>query len=135
MQNLQYKFDCNWVTVLQYDLLRLRKTQSALQLHMFFFSSFFSFFCQPYPELWEYKSVFLILEISQYGGSRRWVHIFPRYPWKKWFKNWYLDFYKAYDQQTWQDGGLPCSRNSLIMLSYKITWQPKSIISSLPQCL
>ena len=31
-------------------LLRLRETHNALQLPVFFFFSFFSFFCQPYPE-------------------------------------------------------------------------------------
>ena len=42
--------------------LRLRETLNALQLPVFFFLSFFSFFCQPYPGLWHSKSVFLILK-------------------------------------------------------------------------
>ena len=43
-----------------YVLLRLRKTQNALQLPVFFF---FSFFCQRYVGYRNYKSVFLILKI------------------------------------------------------------------------
>ena len=64
-----------------YLFLRLRKTQSALQLLIFFFFSFFffSFFCYPGPVLRNCKLVFLILKISQYGGSRRRVELFPRY--------------------------------------------------------
>ena len=50
------------------------------------------------------KSVFLILKISQYGGSGRWVLLFSRYPCKIWHKNWYLHFYKTYDHQIWQTG-------------------------------
>ena len=74
----------------------------AWNLHVFFFS--FSFSCQPYPELWNCKSVFLILKISQYGVSRRCVQLFPRYPRMNWYKNWYLHFYKTYDHQIWREG-------------------------------
>ena len=78
--------------------MRLRETRSTLQLLVFFFL----FFCQPYPELQNCKSEFLILKISQYDRSRRWVQIFPRYSSKNWYKNWYLHFYKTYDHQIWQ---------------------------------
>ena len=70
----------------------------------FFFFSFFSFFCQPYPGLRNWKSVFLILKISQYGGSRWRVQLFPRYQCKNLYKNWYLYFYKTYGHQIWQVG-------------------------------
>ena len=50
--------------------LNFRETQNALQLPLLFFS-FFSFFCQRYPGLQNYKSVFPILKISQHGGSKR----------------------------------------------------------------
>ena len=65
----------------------------------FFFSFFFSFFCQPCLRLRNCKSVFLILKISEYGGLRLWVQLFPRYPCKNWYKNWHLHFYKTYDHQ------------------------------------
>ena len=53
------------------NLLRLRETHNALQLPVFFFFSFFySFFCQTYPGLRNGKSVFMILKILQYTGSR-----------------------------------------------------------------
>ena len=68
----------------------------------FFFSFFFSFFCQPCLRLRNCKSVFLILKISEYGGLRLWVQLFPRYPCKNWYKNWHLHFYKTYDHQIWQ---------------------------------
>ena len=59
-------------------LLRLRETHNVLQLSVFFFfvSFFFLFFCQLYPGLWNCQSVFLILKVSQYGGSRPWVQRF-----------------------------------------------------------
>ena len=50
--------------------LRLRVTHKTLQLPVFFFCLLFLFFCQPYPEFWDGKLVFLILKILQYGGSR-----------------------------------------------------------------
>ena len=61
---------------------------------------FFLFLCQPYPGLWNYKLVFLILKILQYDRLRRWVQLFPRYPCKKW----YLLFYKTYDHRIWLAG-------------------------------
>ena len=70
--------------------LLLQETQNALQLPVFFF--FLLFFCQPYSGLWNCKLVFLSLKIFQYGGSRRWVQIFTRYPSKKRYKNRYLYF-------------------------------------------
>ena len=82
-----------------YGILRWCETCNALQLPVFFFF-FFSYFCQPYPRLRNFKSVFLILKISQYGGSMRWGQLFPRYS----CKNWYLYFYKTYDHQIWQAG-------------------------------
>ena len=45
--------------------MRLRETQNALQLLVFFFS----LFCQRYPRLRNCKLPFLILKILQYGGS------------------------------------------------------------------
>ena len=57
----------------------------------------FFFFYQLYPGLRNCKSVFLILKISQYGGLGLWVRLFPRYPCKNWYKNWYFYFYKTYD--------------------------------------
>ena len=137
--------------------LRLLETQNALQLPVFFLS----FFCQPYKGLRNYKSVFLILKISQYGGSRWWVLLLPRYPCKL-YKNWYLHFYKSYDHHIWQagtsarfdsgettqvgagdvrmetylDGLLPIkSHDPLITWSCKITWQIKFFIFLLPKCL
>ena len=67
-----------------------------------------AFFCQSYLGLLNYKSIFLILKISQYVELRQWVQLFPRYPrknWcKNWCKNWYLHFCKTYDHQIWQSG-------------------------------
>ena len=82
--------------------LRLRKTQNALQLPVFFF--LLLLFCQPYLGLRNCKSAFLILKISQYGGSRQWVQPFSRDRCKNWYKNWYLRFYKTYNHQIWQVG-------------------------------
>ena len=50
------------------ELLRLCKTQNALQLLVFFLFFVFLFFCQSYPGLQNSKSVFLILKIPRYGG-------------------------------------------------------------------
>ena len=50
------------------------------------------FFCQPCPGLRNCKAVFLIFKNSQYGGSRRWVQLFRRYPCNNWYKNWNLHF-------------------------------------------
>ena len=51
----------------------------------------------------------------------------------------YLHYQSAYGHQTWQaylDGLLPIKLHEpLIMWSCKITWQPKIIVSALPQCL
>ena len=97
------------------SFLCLRETYKALQLSVFF--SFFSFFCQPWPGLQNYKSVFLI---SQYGGSRQWVQLFLRYPCKNWNKNWYLHFHKTYDHQIWQAGtsrGVGSSRTQVLVAS------------------
>ena len=47
------------------------KRITFLQLLVFIFS----FFCQPCPGLWNCKSVFLILEISQYDIPSWWVQI------------------------------------------------------------
>ena len=80
--------------------LRLRETHNTLELLVLF--SFFSFFCQPYPGLRNCKTVFLILKIFQYGGSRQWVQLFHRYPCKNCCENWYLHFYMICDYQIWQ---------------------------------
>ena len=66
-------------------LLRLRKSQNALQFSLFFF---FLFLWQPYQGLRNWKSIFLILKIWHYGRLGRW----------------YLHFYKTYDQQIKQTG-------------------------------
>ena len=88
-----------------WHLFTLRKTHNTLQLPVFFFFSFFlSFFCKPYPGLGNCKLIFLILKISHYGGSRRWVQLYPRSSLKYWYKNWYLHFYMTYDHQIWQAG-------------------------------
>ena len=47
-------------------------------------------FCKLCLELRNCKSVFLILNISHYGGSRQWVQLFPMHLCKNWYKNWYL---------------------------------------------
>ena len=53
-------------------LLRLRETNNTLKLPVFFFFFFFfSFFCYLYLALRNYKSVLLILKISQFGESWR----------------------------------------------------------------
>ena len=65
---------------------------------LFFFIFFFSISSQPYLGLLNCKSVFLILKITQFGGPTRRVQLFSRYP----CKNWYLHFYKTYDQQIWK---------------------------------
>ena len=81
-------------------LLRLRETQNALQFPVFYFLFFF----QPYPGFRNYKLVFLILKICKYGRWRRWVQLFPRYSYEKWYKNWYLHFYNTYDHHIWKAG-------------------------------
>ena len=75
-----------------------------MQLPVFLFSFFFSFFCQPCSRLRNYKSVFLILKISQYGVPRLWVQLFPKCWCKNWYKNWYLHFHKTYNHQVRQAG-------------------------------
>ena len=75
-----------------------------IALYLPVLSFFFLFFCQPYPGLWNCKSVFVNLKIPQYGGSWRRVHTFPMYPCKNWHKNWYFHFYKSCDHQIGQSG-------------------------------
>ena len=89
-----------------FGLLRLCETYNALQLPVFFFFVFFyfSFFCQLCPVLWNCKSVFVILKISQFGGLRRWIQLSPRYSCKNWNKIWYLHFHKTCDYQILQAG-------------------------------
>ena len=65
---------------------------------------FFLFACQPYPGFRNYKSVFLILKILPYEGSRQWVKLFPKHPCKNWYKDWYLHSYRTYSHQIWQAG-------------------------------
>ena len=100
---------------------------------MFFFFFFFSFFYQLYPWLRNCKLVFLILKISQYDGSRRWVQPFPRYP----CKNWYLHFYKAYHHQIWQagtstrfDSNETNEAGAYDVITSIITWKTKNSIST-----
>ena len=53
----------------------------------------------------------------------------------------HLHFRSAYDRQTWQDGNLPYLASDhkvtwpFYQVAFKITWQTKMIIFSLPQCL
>ena len=53
------------------ELLRLLLTDNTLQLP--------EFFCPSFVGRWNHKSIFLILKISQYVGSRRLVQLFPSY--------------------------------------------------------
>ena len=53
------------------ELLRLLLTDNALQLP--------EFFCPSFVGRWNRKSIFLILKISQYFGSRRLVQLIPSY--------------------------------------------------------
>ena len=82
---LYWKYSSFFAYSKYWDLLRLREMHNTLQLPVFFFllSFFFSFFCQPCPGRRNWKSILLNLKISQYGGWRRWVHFFPRYPCKQ----------------------------------------------------
>ena len=67
-------------------ILHLR--DNALQLSVWLFS----FFCQSFQGLRNYKSVSLILKISQYLEPKWWLQIFLRFPCNNWYKNWYLHF-------------------------------------------
>ena len=58
----------------------------------------------PYPLLGKCKLLFPISKILQYGVSRRWVKLFPRYPCNNCYKNWYLHFFKTHDHKIWQAG-------------------------------
>ena len=124
--------------------MRLLETHNTLLLSVFFFFFFFffSFFCQPYPGLRNRKSVILILKISQYGGSWRWVQLFPRCPCKNRYKNWYLHFYETLVLMATKLGKLVTCHEELpsimllhplVMWSYEITRQTKTVISPLPQ--
>ena len=75
-----------------------------LSIDLFFLLLFLFFFCQLYPGLRNWKSVFLILKILQYDGWKRWIWLFPRYPCKNRYKNRHLHFYKTYDHQIWEAG-------------------------------
>ena len=99
--------------------LRKHKTHNALQLLAF----------QPYLGFQNCISLFLILKISHYGGPRRWIQLFQKCSCKNWYKNWYFHFYKNYDYNVSKDG------TSRGRYHVKITWQLKSILSSLPKCL
>ena len=55
-------------------------------------------FLEAISKTLNFKLVFLILKISQYGGLRLWV----RNPCKNWYKNCYIHFYKTYNQQNWE---------------------------------
>ena len=100
-------------------LSRLREMRCASQLHVFFY-----FFCQLCPGIQNCKSVFLILKISQYGGPRRRVQLFPRYLCKNWYKNWNLHFHKIYGQQICQTVN---ETNQAGADDVKIMWQTKHI--------
>ena len=93
-------------------LLHLCETQYALQLPVFFFS----FFCQPYLGLRNWKSVLLILKIS-HAGTSAWFDsneinqtragdvITLRSRDK--LKSLHLHYHSTYDHQTWQADDLP----------------------------
>ena len=87
-------------------LLRLRETHNVLQLSVFFVfvSFFFLFLCQLYPGLWNCQSVFLILKVSQYGGSRPWVQRFQGIHVRIDIRINISIFFKTYDHQIWQAG-------------------------------
>ena len=97
---MQIKKNLIWLKLLDFCVCVKRKTLCNCLCS--FSSPFLPFFCRAYPGFRYCKLVFLILKISQYGGSRRWVQFFPRYSCKNWFKNWYIDFCKTYDHQIWQ---------------------------------
>ena len=102
----------------------------ALQLPVFFSFSFFFclLFCQPYPELRNCKSVFLVLKICQYGGPRRCVGLFPRYSCKNWYKNWHIHLHKTYDYQIWQAGtcrGVDSNEVNQVGAGDAITWRSR----------
>ena len=84
--------------------MRLCETHNDLQLPVFFFFSFFVFFCQPCPGIRNWESVFLILKtlnMVDRGGEfsfLRAIHII------NWYKNWYLHFHNTYGHQIWQAG-------------------------------
>ena len=67
---ISFNRDCSNADFPSYrgSFLYLRETQNALLFPVF---SFFMIFYHPYPGLWNWKSVFLILKILQYGGLRR----------------------------------------------------------------
>ena len=107
-------------------LFRLRKTHYTFQLPVFFFMLLLLFFCQLCPRLGNFKWVFLILKLSQYGELMQWAQLFPRYSCKNWYSNWFLHFRKNYGHQNWVTIK---SHNSLITWSCKITGQTKTVIS------
>ena len=129
------------------DFVRLGEMQNALQLHMLFF---FLIFCQPYPGFRNCKSVFLILKISQFGGSKSCDHLVS---WSKSMTLWspglvrsrekmlYLHYRnvmatKLGRMKTYLDGLLsPKSYESLITWSCEMAWQTKATISPLSECL
>ena len=83
----------------------LSELRSALQLLVLPLPFlFFSFFCQLFPRLWNCNSVFLILKISQYGGSKWWVQLCTSYSCKNRYRNWHLHFHQTYDYRIWQAG-------------------------------
>ena len=80
----------------------------ALQLSVFFFSFFISFFCQPnrardFGIVNRYSWFWKNLSICQYCGQRRWVQLFPDCSCNKWYKYWYIHFHKTYENQIWVD--------------------------------
>ena len=87
------------------------------------------FFYQPYPELWNGKSVFLILKIYQCGASMRWVQRFPRYN----ISRWYLHIHKTYGHKIWQIGAprrVDSSETNQAGASDVITWRSRGKLKS-----
>ena len=78
-------------------------------------------------------SAFLILKVSQYGGSRWWIQLFPR------FEKWYPHFYKTYNHQIWKVGtSTEVDSNETNQASAgEIMWQTIETkkISPLPECI
>ena len=118
-------------------LLRLRKAHNALQLHVFFF---FSFFCQPYQGLRNCKSVFLILKVSQYGGSEavspaffQGIHVRTDIRIDVSISIWRM-ITKFGKQVHLQDTRQMRLVKQVLATYVQITWQTKKI-SLLPQCL
>ena len=99
---MEVNFTIDLTDRFSYGIRYLNRAHYCVNVECIMFSNclffFFSFFCKPCPALWNFKSVFLIVKISEYGGSRRWVQLFRCCSCKNWYQNWYLHFHKTYNQ-------------------------------------